>query len=122
MGKKNQKEKIEKINDTEEERLKLLNKVEYTDKEIIYRALWKNKSNLKQLIFEFCFSSLHKTILLNLPISKGILLDEIISSKNMDKSLDSFKRLLLILFLKSVINIISKSIKSLNEERNVNKK
>ena len=122
MGKKNQKEKIEKINGTEEERLKLLNKVEYTDKEIIYRALWKNKSNLKQLIFEFCFSSLHKTILLNLPISKGILLDEIISSKNMDKSLDSFKRLLLILFLKSVINIISKSIKSLNEERNVNKK
>ena len=122
MGKKNQKEKIEKINDTEEERLKLLNKVEYTDKEIIYRALRKNKSNLKQLIFEFCFSSLHKTILLNLPISKGILLDEIISSKNMDKSLDSFKRLLLILFLKSVINIISKSIKSLNEERNVNRK
>ena len=122
MGKKNQKEKIEKINNTEEEKLKLLNKVEYTDKEIIYRALRKNKSNLKQLIFEFCFSSLHKTILLNLPISKGILLDEIISSKNMDKSLDSFKRLLLILFLKSVINIISKSIKSLNEERNVNKK
>ena len=122
MGKKNQKEKIEKINNTEEEKLKLLNKVEYTDKEIIYRALRKNKSNLKQLIFEFCFSSLHKTILLNLPISKGILLDEIISSKNMDKSLDSFKRLLLILFLKSVINIISKSIKSLNEERNVNRK
>ena len=122
MGKKNQKEKIEKINNTEEEKLKLLNKVEYTDKEIIYRALRKNKSNLKQLIFEFCFSSLHKTILLNLPISKGILLDEIISSKNMDKSLDSFKRFLLILFLKSVINIISKSIKSLNEERNVNKK
>ena len=122
MGKKNQKEKIEKINNTEEEKLKLLNKVEYTDKEIIYRALRKNKSNLKQLIFEFCFSSLHKTILLNLPISKGILLDEIISSKNMDKSLDSFKRFLLILFLKSVINIISKSIKSLNEERNVNRK
>ena len=121
MGKKNQKEKIEKINNTEEEKLKLLNKVEYTDKEIIYRALRKNKSNLKQLIFEFCFSSLHKTILLNLPISKGILLDEIISSKNMDKSLDSFKRFLLILFLKSVINIISKSIKSLNEERNVNR-
>ena len=70
MGKKNQKEKIEKINNTEEEKLKLLNKVEYTDKEIIYRALRKNKSNLKQLIFEFCFSSLHKTILLNLPISK----------------------------------------------------
>ena len=122
MGKKNQKEKIEKINNTEEEKLKLLNKVEYTDKEIIYRALRKNKSNLKQFTFEFCFSSLHKTILLNLPISKGILLDEIISSKNMDKSLDSFKRLLLILFLKSVINIISKSIKSLNEERNVNRK
>lgn len=122
MGKKNQKEKIEKINNTEEEKLKLLNKVEYTDKEIIYRALRKNKSNLKQFTFEFCFSSLHKTILLNLPISKGILLDEIISSKNMDKSLDSFKRFLLILFLKSVINIISKSIKSLNEERNVNRK
>ena len=121
MGKKNQKEKIEKINNTEEEKLKLLNKVEYTDKEIIYRALRKNKSNLKQLIFEFCFSSLHKTILLNLPISKGILLDEIISSKNMDKSLDSFKRLLLILFLKSVINIISKSIKSLSEDRVSNK-
>jgi hypothetical protein len=46
-GKKIKKEKIEKINNNEEEKLKLLNKVEYMDKEIIYRVLWKNKSNWK---------------------------------------------------------------------------
>jgi len=122
MEKNIKKENIEKINNNEEEKLKLLNKVEYKDKEIIYRVLWKNKSNLKQLIYEFVCSSLHKTFLLNLPISKGILLDEIISSKNMDKSWSTFKQFLLILILKSIINIISKSIKSLNEERNNNKK
>ena len=121
MMTKIKKEKIEEINNNEEEKLKLLNKVEYTNKEIIYKSLYKNKSNCIKMILEFACNSIHKVILLKLPISKGILLDEIISSKNMDKSLYSFKRFLLILSLKSVINIISKSIKSLSEERVSNK-
>ena len=43
---KKSKRKLAKINNIEEEKMKLLNKFEYTDKKIIYRALCKNKSNL----------------------------------------------------------------------------
>ena len=120
MGKQIKKEEIEKINDNEEEKLKLLNKVEYTDKEIIYRSLWKNKKDWKKIIREFFYVGFYELAILYLPKSKGVLLDAIITSKKIEESLKSFESLLFILFLKSVLNIISKSFQSSNDERNSN--
>ena len=120
MGKQIKKEEIEKINDNEEEKLKLLNKVEYTDKEIIYRSLWKNKKDWKKIIREFFYVGFYELAILYLPRSKGVLLDAIITSKKIEESLKSFKSLLFILFLKSVLNINSKSFQSSNNERNSN--
>ena len=120
MGKQIKKEEIENIIDNEEEKLKLLNKIVYTNKEIIYRALWKNKKDWIKIIRELCCVGFYEWAILYLPRSKGILLDVIIKSKKIEESLNSFKSLLFILFLKSVLNIISKSFKSSNDERNAN--
>ena len=122
MEKQNKKKEIEKINDEEEEKLKLLNKVEYTDEKIISISLEKNKKEWKKIFREISCKILYESAILLLPRSKGILLDVIISSKNIDESLNSFKKLLLILILKSILDIISKSIESSNNERNKNNK
>ena len=106
MEKLNQKEKINKTIEEEEEKLKSLYKVNYTDKQIIFKALKINLKNWKKTISIKLYEILQDVIRIYLPISKGKLIDNISSLKNFDESLDSFKNYALLLIIRSIINII----------------
>jgi len=124
MEKSTQKEKIEKINEQEEEKLKLLNQKKYTDKEIIYKALNKNMTDWKKIVFKL-IDFLFDMIKISLPIYKGKLIDNISSLKSFNESLIDFKNYLLFILLKGILNIVSQMIgviKSSNDDKNNNKK
>ena len=124
MEKSTQKEKIEKINEQEEEKLKLLNQKKYTDKEIIYKALNKNMTDWKKIIFKL-IDFLFDMIKISLPIYKGKLIDNISSLKSFNESLIDFRNYLLFILLKGILNIVSQMIgviKSSNDDKNNNKK
>ena len=124
MEKSTQKEKIEKINGQEEEKLKLLNQKKYTDKEIIYKALNKNMTDWKKIVFKL-IDFLFDMIKISLPIYKGKLIDNISSLKSFNESLIDFKNYLLFILLKGILNIVSQMIgviKSSNDDKNNNKK
>ena len=106
MEKLNQKEKINKTIEEEEEKLKSFYKVNYTDKQIIFKALKINLKNWKKTISIKLYEILQDVIRIYLPISKGKLIDNISSLKNFDESLDSFKNYALLLIIRSIINII----------------
>ena len=124
MEQSTQKEKIEKINGQEEEKLKLLNQKKYTDKEIIYKALNKNMTDWKKIIFKL-IDFLFDMIKISLPIYKGKLIDNISSLKSFNESLIDFRNYLLFILLKGILNIVSQMIgviKSSNDDKNNNKK
>ena len=106
MEKLNQKEKINKTIEEEEEKLKSLYKVNYTDKQIIFKALKINLKNWKKTISIKLYEILQDVIRIYLPISKGKLIDNISSLKNFDESLDSFKNYALLLIIRSIINVL----------------
>jgi len=107
MEKLLQKEIIEKTIDNEEEKLKLLHKVNYTDKEILYKALKINMKNWKKMILLKMYEILLDMISIYLPISKAKIIDNIASLKNFNESLNSFKNYVLLLIIQSVFNIFS---------------
>lgn len=124
MEKSNQKEKIEKINEQEEEKLILLNQKKYTDKEIVYKALNKNMTDWKKIVFKL-IDFLFDMIKISLPIYKGKLIDNISSLKSFNESLINFKNYIFFIFLKGILNIVSQMIgviKSSNDDKNNNKK
>ena len=101
MEKLLQKEIIEKTIDNEEEKLKLLHKVNYTDKEILYKALKINMKNWKKMILLKMYEILLDMISIYLPISKAKIIDNIASLKNFNESLNSFKNYVLLLIIQS---------------------
>ena len=101
------KEIIEKTIDNEEEKLKLLHKVNYTDKEILYKALKINMKNWKKIILLKMYEILLDMISIYLPISKAKIIDNIASLKNFNESLNSFKNYVLLLIIQSAFNIFS---------------
>ena len=107
-----QKEKIEKTVDEEEEKLKLLHKVNYTNKEIFYKALKINIKNWKKFILLKLYEILLDMIGIYLPISKAKLIDNIASLKNFNESLNSFKDYVILLIIQSAFSIFSSIIKS----------
>ena len=107
MEKLLQKEIIEKTIDNEEEKLKLLHKVNYTDKEILYKALKINMKNWKKIILLKMYEILLDMISIYLPISKAKIIDNIASLKNFNESLNSFKNYVLLLIIQSAFNIFS---------------
>ena len=107
MEKLLQKEIIEKTIDNEEEKLKLLHKVNYTDKEILYKALKINVKNWKKMILLKLYETLLDMISIYLPISKAKIIDNIASLKNFNESLNSFKNYVLLLIIQSAFNIFS---------------
>ena len=124
MEKLIQKEKIEKINEKEEEKLKLLNQIKYTDKEILYKALNKNMRNWKKLVLKL-FDFLFDMVKISLPIYKGKLIDNISSLKSFDEIIIDFKNYILFIFLQGILNIASqmaKEIRSSSDDKNNNKK
>ena len=107
MEKLLQKEIIEKTIDNEEEKQKLLHKVNYTDKEILYKALKINVKNWKKMILLKLYETLLDMISIYLPISKAKIIDNIASLKNFNESLNSFKNYVLLLIIQSAFNIFS---------------
>ena len=107
MEKLLQKEIIEKTIDNEEEKLKLLHKVNYTDKEILYKALKINMKNWKKMILLKLYEILLDMISIYLPISKAKIIDNIASLKNFNESLNSFKNYVLLLIIQSTFDIFS---------------
>ena len=107
MEKLLQKEIIEKTIDNEEEKLKLLHKVNYTDKEILYKALKINVKNWKKIILLELYEILLDMISIYLPISKAKIIDNIASLKNFNESLNSFKNYVLLLIIQSTFDIFS---------------
>ena len=124
MEKLLQKEIIEKTIDNEEEKLKLLHKVNYTDKEILYKALKINVKNWKKMILLKLYETLLDMISIYLPISKAKIIDNIASLKNFNESLNSFKNYVLLLIIQSAFNIFStiittKILKNEDKEKNM---
>ena len=107
-----QKEKIEKTVDEEEEKLKLLHEVNYTNKEILYKALKINIKNWKKFILLKLYEILLDMIGIYLPISKAKLIDNIASLKNFNESLNSFKDYVILLIIQSAFSIFSSIITS----------
>lgn len=123
MEKLLQKEIIEKTIDNEEEKLKLLHKVNYTDKEILYKALKINMKNWKKMILLKLYEILLDMISIYLPISKAKIIDNIASLKNFNESLNSFKNYVLLLIIQSTFDIFStiittKILKNKDKEKN----
>ena len=123
MEKLLQKEIIEKTIDNEEEKLKLLHKVNYTDKEIVYKALKINMKNWKKMILLKMYEILLDMIDIYLPISKAKIIDNIASLKNFNESLNSFKNYVLLLIIQSTFDIFStiittKILKNKDKEKN----
>ena len=123
MEKLLQKEIIEKTIDNEEEKLKLLHKVNYTDKEILYKALKINMKNWKKIILLELYEILLDMIDIYLPISKAKIIDNIASLKNFNESLNSFKNYVLLLIIQSTFDIFStiittKILKNKDKEKN----
>ena len=119
-----QKEIIEKTIDNEEEKLKLLHKVNYTDKEILYKALKINVKNWKKIILLELYEILLDMIDIYLPISKAKIIDNIASLKNFNESLNSFKNYVLLLIIQSTFDIFStiittKILKNKDKEKNL---
>ena len=119
-----QKEIIEKTIDNEEEKLKLLHKVNYTDKEILYKALKINMKNWKKIILLELYEILLDMIDIYLPISKAKIIDNIASLKNFNESLNSFKNYVLLLIIQSTFDIFStiittKILKNEDNEKNI---
>ena len=105
MEKLNQKEKINKeIEEEEEEKIKLLHKVNYTNKDIVLKALKINVKNWKNLVLLKLYLFLRDMINIYAPISKAKLIDNIVSLKNFGESLNSFKNYVIILIIQSFIN------------------
>ena len=124
MEKLLQKEIIEKTIDNEEEKLKLLHKVNYTDKEIVYKALKINMKNWKKMILLKLYEILLDMISIYLPISKAKIIDNIASLKNFNESLNSFKNYVLLLIIQSTFDIFStiittKILKNKDKEKNM---
>ena len=124
MEKLLQKEIIEKTIDNEEEKLKLLHKVNYTDKEILYKALKINMKNWKKIILLELYEILLDMIDIYLPISKAKIIDNIASLKNFNESLNSFKNYVLLLIIQSTFDIFStiittKILKNKDKEKNI---
>ena len=124
MEKLLQKEIIEKTIDNEEEKLKLLHKVNYTDKEILYKALKINMKNWKKMILLKMYEILLDMISIYLPISKAKIIDNIASLKNFNESLNSFKNYVLLLIIQSTFDIFStiittKILKNKDKEKNM---
>ena len=124
MEKLLQKEIIEKTIDNEEEKLKLLHKVNYTDKEILYKALKINMKNWKKIILLELYEILLDMIDIYLPISKAKIIDNIASLKNFNESLNSFKNYVLLLIIQSTFDIFStiittKILKNKDKEKNM---
>ena len=124
MEKLLQKEIIEKTIDNEEEKLKLLHKVNYTDKEILYKALKINMKNWKKMILLKLYEILLDMISIYLPISKAKIIDNIASLKNFNESLNSFKNYVLLLIIQSTFDIFStiittKILKNKDKEKNM---
>ena len=124
MEKLLQKEIIEKTIDNEEEKLKLLHKVNYTDKEILYKALKINMKNWKKMILLQLYEILLDMIDIYLPISKAKIIDNIASLKNFNESLNSFKNYVLLLIIQSTFDIFStiittKILKNNDKEKNM---
>ena len=113
-----QKENIEKTVDAEEEKLKLLHKVSYTNKEIFYKALKINIKNWKKFILLKLYEILLDMIGIYLPISQAKLIDNIASLKNFNESLNSFKDYVILLIIQSDFNIFSSIITSKLSEYN----
>ena len=124
MEKLNQKEKIKKtIEEEEEVKIKLLHKVKYTNKEILLKALKINMKNWKNLLILKLYQTLFDMINIYIPISQGKLIDNIASLKNFEESLNSFKNYVLILIIKFIISYVSYIINSklsTNEEKKKN--
>ena len=104
MEKLNQKEKINKEIEKEEEKIKLLHKVNYTNKDIVLKALKINVKNWKNLVLLKLYLFLRDMINIYAPISKAKLIDNIVSLKNFGESLNSFKNYVIILIIQSFIN------------------
>ena len=124
MEKLLQKEIIEKTIDNEEEKLKLLHKVNYTDKEILYKALKINVKNWKKMILLKMYEILLDMISIYLPISKAKIIDNIASLKNFNESLNSFKNYVLLLIIQSTFDIFStiittKILKNKDKDKNM---
>ena len=124
MEKLLQKEIIEKTIDNEEEKLKLLHKVNYTDKEIVYKALKINVKNWKKMILLKLYEILLDMISIYLPISKAKIIDNIASIKNFNEILNSFKNYVLLLIIQSTFDIFStiittKILKNEDKEKNM---
>ena len=124
MEKLLQKEIIEKTINTEEEKLKLLHKVNYTDKEIIYKALKINLKNWKNIILLKLYEILLDMIGIYLPISKAKIIDNIASLKSFNESLNSFKKYVFLLIIQSIFNgfssiITFKLLKNDEKEKNI---
>ena len=107
MEKLNQKEKINKEIEEEEEKIKLLHNINYTNKEILLKALKMNFKNWKNLVLLKLYLILLDMINIYVPISKAKLLDNIASFKNFEESLNSFKNYVIILIIQSVIHFFS---------------
>ena len=112
MEKLLQKENIKMTIDSEEEKLKLLHKINYTNKEIFYKALKINIKNWKKFILLKLYEILLDMIGIYLPISKAKLIDNIASLKNFNESLNSFKDYVVLLIIQSAFNIFSSIITS----------
>ena len=104
MEKLNQKEKINKEIEEEEEKIKLLHKINYTNKDIVLKALKINVKNWKNLVLLKLYLFLRDMINIYVPISKAKLIDNIASLKNFGESLNSFKNYVIILIIQSFIN------------------
>ena len=89
-----------------------MHKVNYTNKEIFYKALKINIKNWKKFIFLKLYEILLDMIGIYLPISKAKLIDNIASLKNFNESLNSFKDYVVLLIIQSAFNIFSSIITS----------
>ena len=102
-----EKEIIENKSDEEEEKLKLLNKVEYTNKQILYKALNYNIKNWKKIVSIKLYNMFQDMIKIYLPISRAKLIDNISSLKSFDEIFNSFKYYIFYIILSSILNIFS---------------
>ena len=116
-----EKEIIENKSDEEEEKLKLLNKVEYTNKQILYKALNYNIKNWKKIVSIKLYNMFQDMIKIYLPISRAKLIDNISSLKSFDEIFNSFKYYIFYIILSSILNIFSQMF-SINIEASKNKK
>ena len=82
----------------------------------------KNLKDWKKILFIKLYYIFYDLVILYLPISKGLLIDNISSLKDFDKMFNSFKNYISILFLKSIFNVISQIIYSSNKVRDSNNK